>query len=148
MKTIKLLVVYVIAALTSCSPESGYDGEYLGTKASWRESSPNNIITSNTNASIVYTSQGYRLYSDVSYANGKWFSNRGRIDFDTNYVEQVNLTDNLGNSIGVIDAGTIDIELSVLASNSELIINQMYTWTDTLGQIVYVEYVDCKLDKQ
>lgn len=149
MKAIKLLFLSGLLVLTSCSTEADYDGEYLGTKSVWRESSPNDITISNANASIIYTSQGYRLYSDLSFANGKWFSNRGRIDLDTNYIVQVNLTDQLGNATGVfIDVGTVDIELSVLASNSEMTINQMYTYTDTLGQVLFIEYVDCKLDKQ
>jgi len=148
MKTIKLLFLSVILALTSCGSEIDYSGEYLGAKSVWRESSPNNITTSNASASIIYTSQGNRLYSDLSYANGKWLSNRGRIDLDTNYIEQVNIVNQQGIAIGVIDIGTIEIELSVLVSNSEMTINQIYTFTDTLGQELFIEHIDCKLDKQ
>ena len=86
MKAIKLLFLSGILALTSCGKEADYDGQYLGTKSVWLESSPNDLTISNTTAYITKTSQGYQLTqydTDLLYVDGRWFSNSGKIKIDT-----------------------------------------------------------------
>lgn len=150
MKTIKLLFLSVILALTSCSVEPDYAGEYLGTISNWLDSSPNDIHIVNTTASIAKNSQGYFLVSNIQYANGKRFSNRWKIDFDTtfqdfNYIMDPITFEFVPNGPA---KGIESIEVSASVSKSELQIYKTRTYSDTLGNVEFVEHTDCVAYKQ
>ena len=150
MKAIKLLFLSGILALTSCSTEADYDGQYVGGVSIWLESSPNDFTFLNTSQSIVKNSQGYFLLTNFPIVtSGQKFSNRGRINsdttvdaFDNNVFDPVT-----GNFLSVL-IGKDQIELSATASNSRLEIYETRTRTDTFGQVLFVEHIDCVLDKQ
>ena len=149
MKAIKLLFLSGILAFTSCSTEADYDGQYVGGVSIWLESSPNDFNFSSTSQGIVKNSQGYFLLTNFPIVtNGQKFSNRGRINSDTTFDVFGNVFDPISGLFSSPIIGKDKIELSAAASNSRLEIYETRTRTDTLGQVQFIEHIDCVLDKQ
>ena len=149
MKAIKLLFLSGILAFTSCSTEADYDGQYVGGVSIWLESSPNDFTFLNTSQSIVKNSQGYFLLTNFPIVtSGQKFSNRGRINSDTTFDVFGNVFDPISGLFSSTIIGKDKIELSAAASNSRLEIYETRTRTDTLGQVQFIEHIDCVLDKQ
>ena len=149
MKAIKLLFLSGILAFTSCSTEADYDGQYVGGVSIWLESSPNDFTFLNTSQSIVKNSQGYFLLTNFPIVtSGQKFSNRGRINSDTTFDVFGNVFDPTSGLFSSPIIGKDKIELSAAASNSRLEIYETRTRTDTLGQVQFIEHIDCVLDKQ
>ena len=149
MKAIKLLFLSGILALTSCNTEADYDGQYVGGVSIWLESSPNDFTFLNTSQSIVKNSQGYFLLTNFPIVtSGQKFSNRGRINSDTTVDAFDAVFDPITGTFPLVLIGKDQIELSATASNSRLEIYETRTRTDTFGQVLFVEHIDCVLDKQ
>ena len=149
MNAIKLLFLSGILILTSCSTEADYDGQYVGGVSIWLESSPNDFTFLNTSQSIVKNSQGYFLLTNFPIVtSGQKFSNRGRINSDTTVDAFDAVFDPITGTFPLVLIGKDQIELSATASNSRLEIYETRTRTDTFGQVLFVEHIDCVLDKQ
>jgi len=149
VNAIKLLFLSGILILTSCSTEADYDGQYVGGVSIWLESSPNDFTFLNTSQSIVKNSQGYFLLTNFPIVtSGQKFSNRGRINSDTTVDAFDAVFDPITGTFPLVLIGKDQIELSATASNSRLEIYETRTRTDTLGQVQFIEHIDCVLDKQ
>ena len=150
MKTIKWLIPSLMLTLSSCNVEKDYAGEYSGTISFWLDSSPSNIQIVNTTASIAKNSQGYFLVSNIDYANGKRFSNRWKINYDTTFLDFNYVIDPV--TFEFVPHGPAKgmerIEVSASVSSSELQISKTRTYSDTLGNVEFIEYTDCVAYKQ
>ena len=150
MKVIKPLLLSSILTLVSCSSEVDYVGEYSGSISFWLESSPNDISFVNTSATIVKNSQGYFLSCFIPYADGQRFSNRWKINYDTSFHDFNYVRDPI--TFELVPKGPAKgieiIEVSASVSASELSIQKTRTYTDTLGNIEFIEYTDCVAIKQ
>jgi len=148
MKTIKLLFLSVILALTSCSKDTDYEGVYEGEVMSWEESTPNDIETANWEISVVNNSQGY-LVSGIPLMYGNhYLSKRGVLKWDSISGPLV-FTDETGDTIvAPLTNGTFKHKVKIVVSDNNLDLLRQVTIKDSLGNIVEDYHFEGMLDKQ